>query len=135
MSSKITEVLALTEVDRGGPDSITLRAHIDDTFTIGPKVHGGSLQMVVAKAARTALSALTPSDDPKVADAAAAMIPVAVASDYLTAPDAADVDLAISVRKRGRTVTVLQVDAVQQGRTVVSSSVTMARPDSGTPHH
>ncbi|ASR01784.1 thioesterase family protein [Gordonia rubripertincta] len=135
MSSKITEVLALTEVDRGDPDSITLRAHIDDTFTIGPKVHGGSLQMVVAKAARTALSALTPSDDPKVADAAAAMIPVAVASDYLTAPDAADVDLAISVRKRGRTVTVLQVDAVQQGRTVVSSSVTMARPDSGTPHH
>ncbi len=135
MSSKITEVLALTEVDRGGPDSITLRAHIDDTFTIGPKVHGGSLQMVVAKAARTALSALTPPDDPKVAAAAAAMIPVAVASDYLTAPDAADVDLAISVRKRGRTVTVLQVDAVQQGRTVVSSSVTMARPDSGTPHH
>ncbi|MHC3004192.1 thioesterase family protein [Gordonia sp. GN26] len=135
MTSKITEVLALTEVDRGGPDSITLRAHIDDTFTIGPKVHGGSLQMVVAKAARTALSTLTPSDDPKLADAAAAMIPVAVASDYLTAPDAADVDLAISVRKRGRTVTVLQVDAVQQGRTVVSSSVTMARPDSGTPHH
>ncbi len=149
MTSKITEVLALTEVERGGPDSITLRAHIDETFTIGPKVHGGSLQMVVAKAARTALTALTPvpgpdgdtkdgdtkDGDTKAADAAAAMIPVAIASDYLTAPDAADVDLAISVRKRGRTVTVLQVDAVQQGRTVVSSSVTMARPDSGTPHH
>ncbi len=51
------------------------------------KVHGGTLQMVVAKAARTALTALTPpSDDPKVADASAAMIPVAIASDYLTAP-------------------------------------------------
>ncbi len=134
MTSKITQVQELTEVDRGGPDSITLRAHIDETFTIGPKVHGGTLQMVVAKAARTALTALTPDGD-RLAESAAAMIPVAISSDYLTAPDAADVDLVISVRKRGRTVTVLSVDAVQLGRTVVSSSVTMARPDSGRPHH
>ncbi|MFE0747782.1 thioesterase family protein [Gordonia sp. NPDC058843] len=134
MTSKITEVQQLTEVGRDGPDSITLRAHIDDTFTIGPKVHGGTLQMVVAKAARTALTALTPDGD-RLAESAAAMIPVAISSDYLTAPDAADVDLEISVRKRGRTVTVLTVDAVQVGRTVVSSSVTMARPDSGRPHH
>ena len=126
MTSKITQVQELTEVDRGGPDSITLRAHIDETFTIGPKVHGGTLQMVVAKAARTALTALTPDGD-RLAESAAAMIPVAISSDYLTAPDAADVDLVISVRKRGRTVTVLSVDAVQLGRTVVSSSVTMAR--------
>lgn len=134
MTSKITGVQELTEVDRNGPDSITLRAHIDETFTIGPKVHGGTLQMVVAKAARTALTALTPDGD-RLAESAAAMIPVAISSDYLTAPDAADVDLVISVRKRGRTVTVLSVDAVQLGRTVVSSSVTMARPDSGRPHH
>ncbi|ANY22349.1 thioesterase family protein [Gordonia terrae] len=134
MTSKITEVQELTEVGRGGPDSITLRAHIDATFTIGPKVHGGTLQMVVAKAARTALTALTPDGD-RLAESAAAMIPVAISSDYLTAPDAADIDLEISVRKRGRTVTVLTVDAVQLGRTVVSSSVTMARPDSGRPHH
>lgn len=134
MTSKITQVQELTEVDRGGPDSITLRAHIDATFTIGPKVHGGTLQMVVAKAARTALTALTPDGD-RLAESAAAMIPVAISSDYLTAPDAADIDLEISVRKRGRTVTVLTVDAVQLGRTVVSSSVTMARPDSGRPHH
>lgn len=134
MTSKITEVQELTEVDRSGPDSITLRAHIDETFTIGPKVHGGTLQMVVAKAARTALTALTPDGD-RLAAAAAAMIPVAISSDYLTAPDAADIDLVITVRKRGRTVTVLSVDAVQLGRTVVSSSVTMARPDSGRPHH
>ena len=134
MTSKITEVQELTEVGRGGPDSITLRAHIDATFTIGPKVHGGTLQMVVAKAARTALTALTPDGD-RLAESAAAMIPVAISSDYLTAPDAADIDLEISVRKSGRTVTVLTVDAVQLGRTVVSSSVTMARPDSGRPHH
>ncbi|MBD0861860.1 thioesterase family protein [Gordonia sp. zg691] len=134
MTSKITQVQALTEVDRGGPDAITLRACIDETFTIGPKVHGGTLQMIVAKAARTALTALTPAGD-KLAEAAAAMIPVAISSDFLTAPDAADVDFVVSVRKRGRTVTVLSVDAVQQGRTVVSSSVTMARPDSGAPHH
>lgn len=134
MTSKITEVQQLSEVHRPGADAITLCGHIDPTFTIGPKVHGGSLQMVVARAARTALSALTPSDHP-LAEAVADMIPVAIASDFLVAPDAADIDFEVVVRKRGRTVTVLTVDAVQNGRTMVSSSVTMARPDTGAPHH
>lgn len=143
MTAKLTELLTLTEVDRGEPDAVTYSAHIDPTFTIGPKVHGGSLQMVVAKAAREALTALTPSPadlaaDPaaqKFADATAAMIPVAISSDYLTAPDADDIDLVVKVLKRGRTVTVLRVDAVQGGRTMVTSSVTMARPDTDPSHH
>ncbi|MEO9326838.1 thioesterase family protein [Gordonia aurantiaca] len=141
MTAKLTELLTLTEVARGGPDSITYSGHIDPTFTIGPKVHGGSLQMMVAKAAREALTALTPApamDDPaahEFADAAAAMIPVAISSDYLTAPDAAAVELGVTVLKRGRTVTVLRVDAVQNGRTMVTSSVTMARPDTAPSHH
>ncbi|NED69040.1 thioesterase family protein, partial [Streptomyces sp. SID10244] len=68
-------------------------------------------------------------------DVEAAKIPVAISSDYLAAPDAAAIDLEVLLRKRGRTVTVMTVDAVQGGRTMVSSSVTCARPDAGAPHH
>ncbi|WAC56833.1 thioesterase family protein [Gordonia sp. SL306] len=134
MTQKLADVLALTEVGRSGDDRITYRAVMDPVFTIGPKVHGGSLQMVVAHAARQALTDLSPqgaSDD----DAEATKIPVAISSDYLAAPDAAAIDLEVLVRKRGRTVTVMTVDAMQGGRTMVSSSVTCARPDTGVPHH
>ncbi|MDL9936122.1 thioesterase family protein [Gordonia sp. ABSL1-1] len=134
MASKLDEVRALTEIGRTGADQVTYRAVIDPVFTIGPKVHGGSLQMIVARAARRALADLTPADDPRASDAVT-KIPVAISSDYLVAPDAAEIDFVVTIRKRGRTVTVLTVDAVQQGRTVVSSSVTMAHADSGPSHH
>ncbi|MFW0795203.1 thioesterase family protein [Gordonia sp. CPCC 205515] len=129
MSHKLAELLTLTEVARAGDDRITYRAVIDPVFTIGPKVHGGSLQMVVAHAARLALTALGDAaiDEKK--------IPVAISSDYLTAPAPAEITLEVLIRKRGRTVTVMSVDAVQDGRTMVSSSVTMARPDTGPSHH
>ncbi|MAU84507.1 thioesterase family protein [Gordonia sp. Z-3] len=133
MSQKLADVLDLTEVSRTGADAITYRTTIDPVFTIGPKVHGGSLQMVVAHAAARALGEL--AADEAAGAGADAKMPVAITSDYLTAPDAADVDLEIVVRKRGRTVTVMTVDAVQNGRTMVSSSVTCARPDTGAPHH
>lgn len=121
MSDELAAVLALTETGRGD-GRIGYRTSIGPVFTIGPKVHGGSLQMVVAHAARSALAAL--GDD-------TAKIPVAISSDYLYAPDAAEVDLEVTIRKSGRTVTVLSVDAVQGGRTMVASAVTMARADQG----
>ncbi|GAB93325.1 hypothetical protein GORHZ_213_01010 [Gordonia rhizosphera NBRC 16068] len=136
MSQKLAEVLTLTVAQRPGPDRITYRGTIDPVFTIGPKVHGGSLQMVVAHAARLALRDLvepaTDGGNPGIVDG---QIPVAISSDFLAAPDAAEVDFEVTLRKRGRTVTVLTVDAVQNGRTTVSSSVTCARPDTGAPHH
>ncbi|AZG47976.1 thioesterase family protein [Gordonia insulae] len=135
MTEKLTEILVLTEVSRPGADRITYRAVIDPVFTIGPKVHGGSLQMVVAHAARRALVELASPVAPDADDHEAAKIPVAISSDYLAAPDAAEIDLEVTVRKRGRTVTVMTVDAVQNGRTMVASSVTCARPDTGAPHH
>ncbi|MCH5643893.1 thioesterase family protein [Gordonia sp. ABSL49_1] len=134
MTDKLATVLTLDEIKRAEPDRITYRAVIDPVFTIGPKVHGGSLQMVVAHAAREALTALTAPDDPK-AESAAEQIPVAISSDFLNAPDAAEIDLEVTLRKRGKTVTVISVDAVQTDRVMVSSSITMARPDTGPSHH
>ena len=86
MADQLAELLALTETGRTGDDRIAYRAFIDPVFTIGPKVHGGSLQMVVAHAARAALVAL--ADD-------AEKIPVAISSDYLYAPDAAETDIEV----------------------------------------
>ena len=127
-NAALSRLLALTEIGRTAEQTITYRAEVDPVFTIGPKVHGGSLQMVVAHAARLALTALSP-------DADVEQIPVAISSDFLAAPDAARIDLEVTLRKRGRTVTVLCVDAIQDGRVRVASSVTMVRPDTGESHH
>ncbi|MFW0785962.1 thioesterase family protein [Gordonia sp. CPCC 206044] len=130
MTEKLDQIRDLTEAGRDGDGRITYRTVIDPVFTIGPKVHGGSVQMVVARAARSALDALVP-----VGEAAEQKYPVAISSDYLSAPDPAEVDIEVTVRKTGRTVTVLTVDIVQGGRTMVASSVTCARPDVGAPRY
>lgn len=142
MSPKLTELLDLTVT--GGPvaaptapaeqPSITYATSIDPAFTIGPKVHGGTMQMIIARAASRAFDDLAPSS-PDTALHAADLVPVAIASDYLAAPDPAPVEVTATVRKRGRTVTLLHVDLAQNGLTMVSSSVTLARPDTGPSRH
>lgn len=143
MSDKIAGLLTLHPTEGAG--DVNYRATIDPTFTIGPKVHGGTMQMLVARAALRAYDDLveagastTPGATTTAAPStlrSADLVPVAIASDYLAAPDPAAVDLSVTLRKRGRTVTLLSVDLAQNGRLMVSSSVTLARPDSGTPHH
>ncbi|MEP9417514.1 thioesterase family protein [Gordonia sp. VNQ95] len=141
MTDKLAELLDLRVIgpaaDRGdgaGP-AITYGVTIDDAFTVGPKVHGGSMQMIIARAARLALDDLAPAGAPDTAMHTADVVPVAISSDYLAAPDPAQVELTATVRKRGRTVTLVHVDLTQNGRVMVSSSVTLARPDTGAAHH
>ena len=134
MTTKLAALLDLETID-ATPDSSALvyRAVIDETFTVGPKVHGGSLQTVVTHAARRALSDLAdPDADPSLLDGVTA---IAVASDYLAAPDPAAVDVAVRIVKRGRTVSLAHVEVCQHDRVVVSSTVTLGRLDSGDPHH
>ena len=78
MSELLTAVRALTRRpgDRVG---VAYWATIDPVFTIGPKVHGGSLQMIAVGAARAAFTELAPM--------AGGLVPVAIASDYLAAPN------------------------------------------------
>ncbi|MFT4125508.1 MAG: thioesterase family protein [Gordonia sp. (in: high G+C Gram-positive bacteria)] len=144
MGGTLSGLLELTRIEDGhdaaGLPRVSYGAVIDPTFTIGPKVHGGSMQMLVAHAATRAVADLarpsaagTRSADTSAAGAptGADLIPVAIASDYLAAPDPAEVTLHVTVAKRGRTVSLLRVELVQNGRTMVSSSVTLARPDTG----
>lgn len=134
MSTALGELLTFEVTDRT-PDAsaIVYRGTVSPVFTIGPKVHGGSLQMMVAAAARRALGELAdPDSDPALLDGVSA---IAVASDYLSAPDPAEVDLAVRIVKRGRTVSLAHVEVTQHDRVMVSSTVTLGRPDTGTPHH
>ncbi|MGC4934344.1 thioesterase family protein [Gordonia sp. DT30] len=141
MNAKLTELLDLAPVtgavpDTAGRPAITYTTTIDDAFTIGPKVHGGSMQMIIARAAKSALDDLAPAaTDAEKALHATDVVPVAIASDYLAAPDPGRVEVTATVLKRGRTVTLLHVDLTQNGRTMVSSSVTLARPDTGPSRH
>lgn len=149
MNGKLADLLRLTPAgpsDRPIPDddigaTRTFLATIDPAFTIGPKVHGGTMQMIVAHAAaaafgdRAAADGATPAAPDAGGRAGAGQVPIAIASDYLAAPDPGVVDLTVTLRKRGRTVSLVTVDLGQGGRTMVSSSVTLGRLDSGRAHH
>ncbi|BDH55613.1 thioesterase family protein [Tsukamurella sp. PLM1] len=98
-------------------------AEIDPTWSVGRKVHGGALLAVVASAARAAYR------DGDGADPQAE--PVVVSAQYLGAPDPGTTSLRTSVAKRGRTTSVVNVEAVQGERTYVQAAVTLARRDAG----
>ena len=86
MSTPFRDALALT----GTRDGFT--ATLTDTWTIGPKAHGGMLMALCAHAATQALGG----------DGAT---PVAVSATFLRPPDPGPVELAVETTRRGRRVT------------------------------
>lgn len=119
----------LTTMDAQG--SGRYAAHIDPIWTIGPKVHGGCMTALCAAAARRELLGTATADlpvDPSV-------LPLAVSASYLAAPDPGDVDVLATVRKRGRQVSLVDVELSQNGRPAVHAAVTLGVPDAGEPHY
>jgi acyl-coenzyme A thioesterase PaaI-like protein len=108
-------------------DRIEYSAQIDPVFTIGPKVHGGTLQMLSANAALAGFTATSP--DGGVPEGIEAM---AISTNYLGAPDPAEITLRVWVRKRGRRVSLVDVEIHQNGRNLVHSTVTVGTPDAGS---
>ncbi|NLV80386.1 MAG: thioesterase family protein [Rhodococcus sp.] len=104
----------------------TWTAHIDPTWTIGPKVHGGCMLAVSAAAARRAAIA---------ADADPTIQPLAVSSSFVAAPDPGDVEITTAVRKMGKQVSVVETELSQGGRVAVRSSVTLGVPDHDEPRY
>ncbi|MGG7103372.1 thioesterase family protein [Rhodococcus sp. 24CO] len=109
------------------------RATIDPIWTIGPKVHGGSMMAVCAAAARAALRDGASDNDSGGNDGVRAMQPIAVSANYLAAPDPGDVDLAVTVQKQGRQVSLVDVELSQGGRIAVRAAVTLGIPDGDVP--
>jgi hypothetical protein len=122
MTISVTDLGALSRTPGDDADRVSSTISIDPVFTIGPKVHGGALQVVTAHAAVDAV-------------ARPEMVPISISSDYLRAPEPREVDVVATVVKRGRRVCLVDVVVSQDGREAVRSVVTLAEPDHGTPRH
>ncbi len=93
-------------------------AELGARWTVGPKAHGGLLLVLLVRAGLAQLEAVAPGLAPD---------PLAVAADFLRAPDPGPVELRAEVLKRGRTASVVAVRMEQDGRPVLSSTVTAGR--------
>jgi hypothetical protein len=113
-STLFTDAMALREVDDGAYEG-ELNSH----WTIGPKVHGGAMLALCAAAARTAHGG--------------PVQPIAVSASYMSAPDPGPVRLHTLVRKRGRRVSVVDVELVQGERTAVHAVITLGEPEHQVP--
>ena len=100
MNALFTEAMTLREVDPG-----VFEGELNKHWTIGPKVHGGAMVALCANAARTAYG-----ED--------RLQPVAVSANFLWAPDPGAMRLVTSLRKRGRRISVVDVELTQADRTL-----------------
>ncbi len=105
-------------LDADGDADAVFTAELNLHWTIGPKIHGGVMLALCAKAAGSA-----------VTDTDAGHAPVAVSASFLSAPDPGTVRLVARVRKRGRRVSLVDVELVQGQRVAVRTSVTLAAPE------
>ncbi|BBZ00901.1 hypothetical protein MCHIJ_03380 [Mycolicibacterium chitae] len=105
-------------LDSDGDADAVFAGELNLHWTIGSKIHGGVMLALCAKAAGLA-----------VADTDAGHAPVAVSASFLSAPDPGAVRLVARVRKRGRRVSLVDVELVQGQRVAVRTSVTLAEPE------
>lgn len=112
MYPRFDEVMVLAPTESG------FTANLNEHWTIGPKIHGGVMLALCAKAAREAY-------------AHTGFEPVAVSADFLSAPDPGAVRLITTVQKRGRRIGLVDVALVQGERTCVRTVVTLGDPE----HH
>ena len=120
MSALFTTAMTLREVDSG-----VFEGELDRRWTIGPKVHGGAMLALCANAARTACA--VSKDQP--AGLQPVLQPVAVAASFLWAPDPGVMRLVTSTRKRGRRISVVDVELIQGDRTAVHAVVNLGEPE------
>jgi hypothetical protein len=130
-STLFTDAMALTPAGDGHYDG-----ELNEHWTIGPrgsgpKVHGGAMLALCAKAAR-----LVHGED--------TVWPVAISGNYLWAPDPGPMRVSTTVRKRGRRVSLIDVELRQRVRTTdersreeervaVRAAVTMGEPEHHVP--
>jgi acyl-coenzyme A thioesterase PaaI-like protein len=111
MTALFTAAMTLREVDPG-----VFEGELNEHWTIGPKVHGGAMVALCAKAARTA-------------HGGDGLEPVVVSANFLSAPDPGVMRVVTSIRKRGRRISVVDVELNQGDRTAVHAVVTLGAPE------
>ena len=106
--------MALREVHEDGARRV-YEGELNKHWTIGPKVHGGAMVALCANAARTAHGG--------------PVEPVAVSASFLSAPDPGPMRLVTSMRKRGRRISVVDVELIQGERAAVHAVITLGEPE------
>jgi acyl-coenzyme A thioesterase PaaI-like protein len=121
-SSLFSDAMALRQLDDGWRPGAKRRGEtavydgqLNSHWTIGTKVHGGAMLALCAGAARTAHGG--------------DVQPIAVSASYLSAPDPGPMRLHTFVRKRGRRVSVVDVELIQGERAAVHAVVTLGEPE------
>ncbi|MCM6774867.1 thioesterase family protein [Nocardia sp. CDC159] len=116
---------ALSELLSDGPEVGRYRGVIDPIWTIGKKVHGGTMVGSSAAAATRWLRTTHPE--------AAEMFVISAGSDFLGAPDPGEVEYEVRIRKTGRQICLVDVGLVQGGRTLVHTAFTFGHLDDAAP--
>jgi hypothetical protein len=125
-STRFSEAMVLTQVGADG-DVGVFEGSLNEHWTIGEKVHGGAMLALCANAARLALGG-------------AGVEPIAVSGSFLWAPDPGALRVQTTIRKRGRRVSLVDVELGQVGRTgderlreeqktAVRAAITIAEPE------
>ena len=128
-STLFTDAMALTPAGDGVYDG-----ELNEHWTIGPKVHGGAMLALCANAARKEHAAGgTPlaSWGPTHAKRRGRVEPISLSGNFLWAPDPGPMRVVTTVRKRGRRVSLIDVELRQGDRTAVRAAVTLGDPE----HH
>src|SRR5690349_24401118 len=132
-STLFTDAMALTAAGDGG-----YHGELNEHWTIGPKVHGGAMLALCANAAIQEHWAHGRSaGDGDVQ-------PIAVSGNFLWAPDPGPMQIVTTVRKRGRRVSLIDVELSQRVRTgdersreeqkvAVRAAVTLGDPEHHVP--
>ncbi|WP_083865158.1 thioesterase family protein [Nocardia brevicatena] len=114
-------VCTLTELAAAEPGVGRYRGFIDDIWTIGSKVHGGTMVATSAAAATRWLRTVEPDR--------ADMGPIAASADFLGAPEPGEVDFEVNIRKVGRQICLADVELIQRDRSLVRTAFTFGRLD------
>jgi acyl-coenzyme A thioesterase PaaI-like protein len=114
-STRFSDAMALTQVAEDGDVSV-FEGTLNEHWTIGEKVHGGAMLALCAKAAREALNG-------------AGVEPIAVSGSFLWAPAPGPLRVVCTMRKRGRRVSLVDVELNQGDRTAVRAVMTLAEPE------
>ncbi|MGY4711972.1 thioesterase family protein [Mycolicibacterium sp. CBM1] len=123
MTPRFADAMRLDPIDHG------FEANLDEHWTIGPKIHGGVMLALCAKAAREAYGGPGGRERSDSGDSTAGFEPIAVSADFLSAPDPGAVQLVTTVRKQGRRIGLVDVSLEQGQRTCVRAAVTLGRPE------
>jgi acyl-coenzyme A thioesterase PaaI-like protein len=132
-STSFVDAMKLTQVSSGG-DMAVFDGELNEHWTIGPKVHGGAMLALCANAARTAFGAGGQErSDRGSGSGGGGVEPIAVSGSFLWAPDPGPLRVMTTVRKRGRRVSVVDVELNQGDRTALRATITLAEPEHHAP--